>query len=105
MTCTDPAIGLVIAKVPYFPPIPVAKVHGNHDMHSDTMENLKQKYGKQNITIVTVGEKYNVLDKQQLQQPSHTTIATLRLILLNLLHTHTLTIALQITSQAGITMM
>jgi len=61
---------LVIAKIDKFPPIPVAKIHGNPNAHPNTMKNLEQKYGKQNITIVTVGEKYNVLDKQQLQQPS-----------------------------------
>ena len=67
MTCTEPAIGLVIAKVPYFPPIPVAKVHRNNNIHSDTIKNLEQKYGKQNITVIAINKKYDVPNVLQQQ--------------------------------------
>jgi len=51
-----PAIGthLVIAKVPYFPPIPVAKIQYDPTTKCDKLDEAKQKYGEQHIKIVSL---------------------------------------------------
>ena len=65
---------LVIAKIDKFPPIPVAKIHGNPNAHPNTMKNLEQKYGKQNITIVAIDKKCDVPNVWQQSQPLTKTI-------------------------------